>query len=116
MLSFRGDVQTAREGVRQTPLMLSVGGSHHPRVWQLRFRDENSLLLQAEGASWSTAISTWPSSTTRWRHDVDLDLNGLKDDFGVGVRVHGPFSTPLRVEFAKSREAFNFVFTSSAAF
>jgi hypothetical protein len=43
-------------------------------------------------------------------------LHGLKDDFGIGFRFHGPFSTPLRVELAKSRESLIFVFTTSAAF
>ena len=35
---------------------------------------------------------------------TDLDLDGLKDDFGLGLRFHGPFTTPLRVDFAKSSE------------
>ena len=46
----------------------------------------------------------------------DLDLNGLKNDFGVGARFHGPFATPLRIEIAKSREAFALVFASGASF
>ena len=47
---------------------------------------------------------------------ADLDFDGLKDDFGFGIRFHGPFATPLRVELAKSREGLAFVFASSAAF
>ena len=46
----------------------------------------------------------------------DLDLDGLKDDFGVGLRFHGPFATPLRLEIAKSREGLALIFASSAAF
>jgi hypothetical protein len=32
------------------------------------------------------------------------------------VRLHGPFSTPLRVELARSREGLAFLFTLAAAF
>jgi outer membrane translocation and assembly module TamA len=46
----------------------------------------------------------------------DLDLDGLKDDFGFGIRFHGPFATPLRVELARSREGLASIFSSSAAF
>jgi hypothetical protein len=46
----------------------------------------------------------------------DLDLDHLRDDFGFGLRFHGPFATPLRVELARSREGLEFVFSSSAAF
>jgi outer membrane translocation and assembly module TamA len=46
----------------------------------------------------------------------DLDLSGLKNDVGFGVRFHGPFVTPLRLEIAKSSEAWRFIFASSAPF
>jgi len=46
----------------------------------------------------------------------DLDLEGLKSDFGFGVRFHGPLATPLRIELAKSNEGFAIVFGASAAF
>jgi hypothetical protein len=40
----------------------------------------------------------------------------LKDDFGFGLRFHGPFATPLRVELAKSREGLAFVFSAGPTF
>ena len=46
----------------------------------------------------------------------ELDLHGLHTDVGFGIRFHGPFTTPLRVEIAKSREGLVFVFSASAAF
>ena len=50
-------------------------------------------------------------------HRSDLDFKDLKDDYGVGVRFHGPFSTPLRVDFSHGRESsLSFTFSSSAAF
>ena len=47
----------------------------------------------------------------------DIDFKHLKDDYGVGIRFHGPFATPLRVELARSRESsMSLVFSSSASF
>ena len=71
------------------------------------------------GASWSTASSTWRCSTTPARSPrarTDLDFDGLKNDYGLGFRFHGPFATPLRIEFAKSNEGLGLVFAASAAF
>ena len=46
----------------------------------------------------------------------DLDLNGLKGDYGFGLRFHGRAATPLRIELAKGHEGLSVVFSSSAAF
>ena len=69
---------------------------------------------RANGESWSTGISTWRFSTTpaKSRRGPRISISiALKDDFGVGLRFHGPFATPLRVELAKSREGLAFVFS-----
>ena len=47
---------------------------------------------------------------------ADLDFNGLKSDYGFGVRFHGPFATPLRIEVARSTEGLTLVFATSAIF
>jgi outer membrane translocation and assembly module TamA len=47
---------------------------------------------------------------------ADLDFNGLKDDYGLGIRFHGPLATPLRIDFAKSNEGLHIVFAASAVF
>jgi outer membrane translocation and assembly module TamA len=49
-------------------------------------------------------------------HTTDLSLNNLRSDYGVGVRLHSPFATPLRVELARSTEGFKLVFSTSSAF
>ena len=49
-------------------------------------------------------------------HRADLDLNGLKSDYGFGVRFHGPLSTPLRVELARSTEGLRVIFAASPIF
>jgi hypothetical protein len=46
----------------------------------------------------------------------DLDLNGLKSDFGLGFRMHGPAATPMRIELAKGNEGLALVFAASASF
>ncbi|MEO6237537.1 MAG: hypothetical protein ABIQ52_11110, partial [Vicinamibacterales bacterium] len=46
----------------------------------------------------------------------DLDLDGLKHDYGFGLRFHGPNFTPLRVELARGSEGLVFVIATSAVF
>jgi outer membrane translocation and assembly module TamA len=45
-----------------------------------------------------------------------LDFEDLKTNWGLGVRFHGPTSTPIRIEIARSTEGFHLVFSSGAAF
>jgi len=40
----------------------------------------------------------------------------MKSNVGIGVRFHGPFTTPLRVELAHGSEGLHLVFAASAAF
>ena len=47
---------------------------------------------------------------------TDLDFSGLKSDYGFGFRFHGPTSTPLRIEVARSHEGLALIFASSALF
>lgn len=101
-------------------MLPSLGGGSTLRGYSsFRFRDRNSLLLQAE---WRIMNNRFFDSaffydagkvTSRTR---DLDFDGLKSDVGFGVRFHGPASTPLRVELAKSREGLVVVFGSSHVF
>jgi hypothetical protein len=124
VLSFRGRVQTANEkDGQQTPFFMlpALGGGSSLRGYaSWRFRDQNSLLLQAE---WRIIVNRYfdvaffydAGKVTSRTSDIDFD--GLKDDFGFGVRFHGPFATPLRVEVARSREnSLSFIFASSASF
>ena len=49
-------------------------------------------------------------------HRSDLDFDGLKHDYGFGIRFHGPVSTPVRFEIAHGSEGFVFVAATSSAF
>jgi outer membrane translocation and assembly module TamA len=47
---------------------------------------------------------------------ADLDFDGLRNDYGFGVRFHSPFATVFRVDVARSREGTRLVFATSPAF
>jgi hypothetical protein len=123
VLSFRGRVQTSFEkDGQQIPFFMlpSVGGGHTLRGYSSwRFRDRNSLLAQAE---WRIIVNRYFDLAFFYdtgkvtARTSDLDFDNLKSDFGGGVRFHGPFATPLRIELAKSSEGLVMVFSASASF
>ena len=124
VLSFHGRMQHANEkDGQQIPFFMlpALGGGSSLRGFSSwRFRDQNSLLLQAE---WRIMVNRYLDMAFFYdagkvaARTSDLDLKHLKDDFGFGLRFHGPFATPLRVELARSRESsLSFIFSSSASF
>jgi hypothetical protein len=123
VLSFRGKVSTAFEkDDQQIPFFMlpSLGGGSNLRGYSSwRYRDMNSLLFQAE---WRIMVNRYLDMAFFYdagkvvARTSDLDLDGLKSDFGFGVRFHGPAATPLRVEIAKGREGLAFIFSASAVF
>jgi hypothetical protein len=123
VISLRSRVQTAfdKQG-QQIPFFMlpSVGGGHTLRGFSSwRFRDVNSLLVQAE---WRIMVNRYLDSAVFYdagkvtARTSDLDLKGLKGDYGFGVRFHAPFVTFLRVELAKSPEGLSFVVATSPIF
>jgi outer membrane protein assembly factor BamA len=101
-------------------MLPSIGGGSSLRGYNSwRFRDRNSLLLQAE---WRVMVNRFFDTaifydTGKVTADTrNLDLHDLEDDYGIGFRLHGPLTTPLRIDFAKSHEGLSIVFSSSAAF
>jgi hypothetical protein len=123
VLSFRGAASvTGSKDDQEIPFFMlpAVGGGSSLRGYSSwRFRDRNSLELQAE---WRVMVSRFLDLAFFYdagkvtAHTRDLNLKGLKDDFGVGVRFHGPLSTPLRIELARSSEGTTLVFAASAVF
>jgi hypothetical protein len=123
VVSLHGLVQTTLNDENTVPYFLlpSLGSGSTLRGYPgWRFRDRHSLLLTGElrwipsrrGIDMAVFYDAG-KVTPRWN---DLSLNGLKHNVGVGVRFHGPRTTPLRIELAKGREGFNLVFAGSAAF
>ena len=101
-------------------MMPSLGGGSSLRGYaSWRFRDMNSLLLQAE---WRVLVNSFFDMAVFYdagkveNRAQDLDLNGLKSDFGLGFRLHGPAATPMRIELAKGNEGLALVFAASASF
>ena len=123
VLSFHGRVDSAIDkDQQQTPFFMlpALGGGSSLRGYDSwRFRDRHSLLLQGE---WRIMVNRYidlaffydTGKVTPRRSD--LDLTALKSDGGVGVRFHGPFATPLRIELAKSRDGLALVFAASPVF
>ena len=113
---------TSTDGEQRIPFFMlpSLGSGSTLRGYSSwRFRDRNSLLLQAEwrimvNRFFDTAVF-YDAGTVADR-TADLDLDDLKSDYGIGARFHGPFNTPLRVELAKGNEGLRFVFTTSPVF
>ena len=85
-----------------------------------RFRDRHSLLLQAEWRwipnRYGLDMALFFDAGKVTHRRAELDLHGLKSDFGIGLRLHGPGATPVRVELARGNEGMNVVFSGSAVF
>ena len=101
-------------------MLPSLGGGSSLRGFSSwRFRDRNSLLLQAE---WRIIANRFLDTAVFYdtgkvaASAADLDLRRLKSDVGFGVRFHGPFATPLRVELARGNEGLQVIFAASSAF
>jgi hypothetical protein len=123
VLSLHGNVSsTFTKTGQEIPFFMlpSVGGGSSLRGFtSWRFRDRNSLLLQAEwrvlvNSFFDTALFYDAGKVTASRSDLSFD--GLKSDYGIGFRLHGPAATPLRIELARSNEGFALVFAAHAAF
>jgi hypothetical protein len=124
VLSLHGRVQTAfNKDDQQIPFFMlpGLGGGSSLRGYSSwRFRDKNSLLAQAE---WRIMVNRYLDLAFFYdagkvvSRTSDLDFDDLKNDYGFGFRFHGPFATPLRVDFSHSRESsISFTFASSAVF
>jgi hypothetical protein len=123
VISLRGLAQTTfTKRDQQIPFFMlpSIGsGSTLRGFTSQRFRDQNSLLLQAEwrimvNRFLDTAVFYDAGKVTARRSD--LNLEALKSDFGFGVRFHGPFATPLRIEVARGHEGLAFIFVTHPVF
>lgn len=123
VLSLHGHLELANAAHDQIVpyfMLPSLGGGSSLRGFSSwRFRDMNSLLLQAE---WRILANRFLDMALVYdagrvaAHRSDLTSAPLKSDYGLGFRFHGPMMTPLRIEFVQSNEGFNIVFSSKAAF
>ncbi|HMF59613.1 MAG TPA: BamA/TamA family outer membrane protein [Vicinamibacterales bacterium] len=123
VLSLHGLANTTwRKTDQEIPffMMPSLGGGSTLRGYSSwRFRDRNSVLLQAEwrimvNRFFDTAVFSDAGQVAA--HKSDFDLDRFKTDYGFGVRFHTPFATVLRVDVARSREGTTLVFATSPVF
>lgn len=123
VLSLRGEVQTTQLKNGQTIpfyMLPALGGGSSLRGFaSWRFRDRHSLLLSADWrvlANHFLDVAVFYDAGKVASTASELNLDGLKSDYGVGFRIHGPISTPLRIDVAKSNEGLQLVFSAKAAF
>ena len=123
VFSFRGAVSTTgTKSGEQIPFFMlpSLGGGSSLRGYSSwRFRDRNSMELQAE---WRVIVNRFVDMAAFYdtgkvtAHTRDLDFDGLRHDYGLGFRFHGPLATPLRIDLAKGNEGFTIVWAAAAVF
>ena len=123
VLSLHGRMETTfTDDAQEIPFFMlpALGGGSSLRGFaSWRFRDRHSLLLQAD---WRIIVNNFFETALFYdagkvtSSTSDLDFDGLKKDYGIGFRLHGPAATPLRIEFAKSNEGLVIVFSAKAAF
>jgi hypothetical protein len=123
VISLHGRAQLANAAGNQTIpfyMLPALGGGSSLRGFSSwRFRDLNSLLLQAEWRVIANRYLDMGLFTDAGRVSArrsDLASGPFKSDYGLGFRFHGPAATPLRIELAKSNEGLSLVFSSKAAF
>jgi hypothetical protein len=123
VLSFHARVETTLHDDDLVPFFMlpSLGSGRTLRAYSSwRFRDRHSILGQAEfrwipnrlGMDWALFYDAGKVTARR----EDLDFDGLKNDYGIGVRFHLPAFTFLRIEGARGSEGWNVVFSSGAVF
>jgi hypothetical protein len=123
VLAFRAFAQTTyTKSGQQIPffMMPSFSGGSDLRAYSSwRLRDLNSLLLQGE---WRASVNRFLEMALFYdaatvAHDRnDLSVKGMKSDYGIGFRFHGPITTPLRIELAKGNEGIVLNFSASQVF
>lgn len=124
VIALRGMVTTTdTDNGDEVPyfLMPSLGGSRNVRGYStFRFRDRHRILWSAE-YRWTPsrfldmALFYDAGKVTARRSDLDFD--GLKDSYGIGMRFVSLNGTALRIELARSSESkFRLIWTSSASF
>lgn len=123
VLALRGLVTTTgtSDGNTVPVFMLpSLGGSNTLRGYSSwRFRDRHRLLLSGEYrwmASQVIDMAVFVDAGTVAPRRGDLRLRGLKKDVGVGIRLHGPTFTAVRLDLARGSEGWVINLGGGAAF
>lgn len=123
VISLRGYLQTTPNDDDQVPYFLlpSLGSGSTLRAYSSwRFRDRHAVLTSGEFRWIASRLALdmalfYDAGMVAPRLD-QISVGSFVSDFGIGVRFHGPISTPLRIELARGHEGMRLVFAASAAF
>jgi len=123
VLGVRGLVQTTdvddNEVVPYYRLPSLGGAKRHRGYSDFRFQDRHMMVITGE-YRWipsriiDMALFVDAGKVTAERRD--LDFKDLKTAYGIGLRIHGPTFTPLRMDVAHGEEGFRFHITGGVAF
>ena len=122
VLSAHARVQSVLPGDAAPYFLLpSLGGGSTLRAYtSFRYRDRHSLLVQGEFRWVPNRLGLdmalfWDGGTVAPEFDK-LAARAFAHDVGVGLRLHTPLSTPIRVELAWGADGVKAVFAGKAAF
>jgi len=123
VLSLHGVARTTLDDDHVVPYFLlpALGSGSTLRAYpSWRFRDRHSLLVSGEwrwipNRMFLDMAFFYDAGKVVGRRE-DLNFAHLTHDVGVGIRLHGPRTTPLRVDVARGSEGVNVVFSGAAAF
>jgi ATP:ADP antiporter, AAA family len=101
-------------------LMPDLGGSHTLRGYPTwRFRDRNRLILSGE-YRWTAGpfvdMALFVDAGKVAERFEDLDLQGLKKSYGIGLTLHALNKTVTRIELARTREGMGLSMSFSPSF
>jgi hypothetical protein len=123
VFSMRARLETILDDDDQVPYFMlpSLGSGSTLRGYSSwRFRDRHSMLLSGEWRWIPNRMAMdmalfYDAGMVAPRFDA-ITLQKFKSDVGIGIRLHAPAKTVLRVELAKGTEGMRVVFSSGAAF
>lgn len=123
VIALRGLLTTTdTAGADTVPIFMmpSLGGSDTLRGYpSWRFRDRHRLLLSGEYrwmASQAIDMALFADAGTVTARRRDLRLRRLEKDVGIGIRLHGPTFTALRLDVARGSEGWVINLGGGAAF
>lgn len=107
-LGVRGSTTTSGAGDTVPYFLMPDLGGHDLRGYDnYRFRNRHSLMFTAEYRWYAQEFldgAIFYDAGKAVSRRADLDFSGLKGSYGAGIRLHGPRTTMLRLEVARSRE------------
>ena len=123
VLSFRGRAESIVRESDVVPyfLMPTLGGGDTLRGYTTgRFRDRHTMLLNGELRWFPNRLGLdmalfYDAGNVATRL-ADLSFDGMKTDWGFGVRFHTLTATALRLDLAKGSEGWRLVFASAPVF